>query len=258
MKNISTTFFLLCSFFCFAQPNIDSLLIETELGKQYLTLNLENNPSLGKSYYAIIQPVFETYFDTIPQKKANIPDTVNIEFITKIIDIKPAFLEWKYRITKDSFVYNYLKRENLENSEALLISLTETPKQYQTIMICSKEYEMYNKYVPFEKQRLISVSTIKKLSSKNEILHPNQIVIEVSNGKWFEFKEVLVPLYSQTNKIIELQRALIKNGYHCKVTGEVDTETKAALLQFQKDNNFGQPGIGGTQELLKKLGLGNF
>jgi hypothetical protein len=255
MKNILTIIFLIWNTLAFAQPNVDSLLIETEPGKQFMSLNLETNPSLGKSYYAIIPPVFETYFDTIPQIKTNIPIDADIEIVTNTFEIKSTYYEWKQRTIEDTLVYNYLKDEQLENSEFLLFLRTEVPAQYQTTTSCSKEHDIYNEYITVEKKRLISYDNIQKLSSKDEVFHPNQVVIEVSNGKWDEFREVIISVRSSV-KISDIQKALNKKGYKCEINGILDTETKAALVRFQKDN--GIPlccKMGCNDFIFRKLGL---
>ena len=41
----------------------------------------------------------------------------------------------------------------------------------------------------WKNKRIISESTIKKLASKDEVLHPNQVVIDVSNGNGMSLRK---------------------------------------------------------------------
>ena len=52
---------------------------------------------------------------------------------------------------------------------------------------------------------------------------------------------------------IKVQKSLIARGYELKITGEFNQETKAALVQFQKDN--GLPSCGNGHILLELLGI---
>ena len=246
-------FFCLGFFKGFAQPNIDALLDKLELGEQFLSLNLENNKPLGTTYYAIIPPIYETYIDTVLQAKTDVSISVDIEMITKTIEIKPASYKWIQRTIEDSLVYDYMCSQELNNFEFILLYPSEVDAEYQIIHICPKEQNIYNDYIPIERQRLISQSTIKKLSSKDEILHSNQIVIEVSNGKWSRFKTVDIAVQPEIT-IRDIQIALNKKGYKCEINGILNSETKAALTQFMKDNSLPTSRFG-IEIIWKKLGL---
>ena len=259
MKKLFFIFLVLLHFTAaFAQPNVDSMLSTAEVGKQYLSLSLENNPSLGKSFYVIIPPIFETYIDSIPQAKENIPTSLKVDTLTYAFEIQPTAQNWMLRTIEDTLVYNYMNNRNLANNTfLLLVPFYQVPK-YQTTTYYSVNNNVrnynYNDFIPIEKQRLITAGTIKKLSSKDEILHPNQIVFEVINGKWENFKPVSIPSHPPIT-LIRIQEALNEKGYECKIDGIFDENTRSALQQFEKDHDLNHCTRVPSAQLFRQLGL---
>ena len=205
------TLFLFCFGFLngFAQPNIDSLPTDARMGQQFLSVKLETNPSLGKSYYAIIPPVFETYTDTIFQGRKDIPIPANIKSTSRYLELKPAVFHFKQLTIDDEEAVLYLYEQELLAFEFLFIV-----KEFET-----SDYIMYNQYgddnfnelAIIQRERLVSKSSIQKLTSKEEMAHPDQVLIEVANGKWSDFKTHL-RLQSNHPTIVEI-RIFLFNFY---------------------------------------------
>jgi len=99
-----------------------------------------------------------------------------------------------------------------------------------------------------------------KLIEKHKTNHKvfDEFVYEDNEGnKYYPFPPgFYVSLTDLTcNKIstLKIQKALLEKGYEVEITGEFNTQTKAALTKFQKDN--GLPACGGEHFWFKNLGI---
>lgn len=251
MKKIISFLFCLGFFNGFAQPNIDALNANIQAAQRFVSLKLETNSSLGISYYAIVPPVFETYTDTIFKAKKNVTLPSDIKSNPRYLELKPAFYTFKQLTIDDEEAVLYLYEQGVLEFEFLFLVKEFTTSEYMTY----NEYEdnSFNEAILIERQRLVSKSSVQQLKSKNEIVHPKQVVFEVDNGNWSEFR-THKHLQNGKNMILEIQKALNKKGYPCKIDGVLDGNTRAAWIKFERDNNIPQCGIVHL-ETFKLLGI---
>ena len=144
-----------------------------------------------------------------------------------------------------------------------------TPATTRTIEIPA-EYKTVTKRVVKDPARtqVIEIPAEYKTVTKSVVRTPAQTrVIEipaeyktvtkrklVKKGGFSEWKEVLCPVGRTEAKITDIQRALKNRGYNPgPIDGVLGTQTKAALVKFQKDNSLPQGRL--DIDTLRKLGV---
>jgi hypothetical protein len=242
------------------QIDITTLRANFPQGNLYAAIKVSPNTAKDSIYLALIPPVFK---DTIIQveiiEKLDNGIGVEYETITKFYESQSAAYKWIETIFIDSMAkVNCIKDYEIENYPYLILSLSEEPAKYDTVNLKVTKSSQggdkpYFEYKSIHVKRKVSDGKVRVLSKKDEILHPKQVTIAIPNGKWSPFKEVLCLVKIFEPSIGTIQKALNQKGYKCQITGEINEETRKALVQFQKDNNF--PSCGNSYELFKLLGL---
>lgn len=187
--------------------------------------------------------------------------------------VKPAHTVWK----KGSGLI-----EKLDNSTGELMCLVEVPAEYKTVktkVLVSAEttqtVEIPAEYETVKVKKVASAATTRTIeipaeyktvkvrketnpaSTKKTVIPAEyQKVtkrIKVSEER-MEWRSVLCETNSSGAMVTQIQRALLKAGHNPgPIDGVIGSETKAAIVSFQKAKGLAIGGI--TQQTLKKLGM---
>lgn len=98
---------------------------------------------------------------------------------------------------------------------------------------------------------VVHENVISQLTEPNFSIIQKQIIDK--EGYFWEWREAICGPSCGSSRIRQIQEALVKKGYQVTIDNIFDKETKAALLQFQKDNNLPQGQL--DTETLKSLGV---
>jgi hypothetical protein len=264
MKNILTTLLLLSSFICFAQPNVDSMLTKAQFGGLYITFELSTNNNSDSTYFAVIPPIFETYIDSIKIKEKAYGN-VEVVYVTtsNVYEKTPMTSIWEISELNEKIKERCIDKASFPNKPNLTLCKKEVNAEYITkdlLLIetfSGKLDSTYYEYLKIEKQRKISDGAIKLLSNKDEVLHPKQTIVAIPNSSWSDFKSIICPI-KVANKIIEIQKALNKKGFPCPINGILGSQTKAALVNFQKSINYTPSCRGADNGVFKALGISGY
>ncbi len=251
LKNI-----FLCAAFLFfgglilqAQDNLESLVEMVQVNKAYALYKAKpSDKDVVKEkkthYIKLIPAKYQTIFDTIvisPALDGNL-DTSNYFIQTEVITSKESIVTWK------TATVSPLCRKDAAVPH-LTLSLTQTVPDYR--IIHTKFYPFRNildttstdYIIPAEKmviERLVCTqkSRIYYITdAQKEQLSKGEKLLKIPAGKWKKWQRISCPIgeYAMPS-VSSIQKELKRQAYDVKVTGEMDTQTKKAIVAFQQDN----------------------
>ena len=241
------------------EDNFERLLRLKQESKTFYLKKLKTKSSSNieekRGYYLrLVPPVYRYETDTLvlcPALNGNM-DTSFYKIVEEVLVIREANLAWRRaKVSKEC---------NPEVEEELAICYLKTPPKYKTV-----EYKKFsfnsildtsNTDFIIPAQILLVQREVLEQEAKLERLYldelpknwtPDRFCIKIEAGQWSPWEEV-VCTYGVFNQpsILEIQEALIKQGYSLELSNQYDQATKNALHRFQKDQ---QIPIGDLDEL---------
>jgi hypothetical protein len=206
--------------------------------------------------YLNIPAVYENVVDTILVK----PSTIKYEIIQAVygeisdtIQISNATTRWVKGKADPSCL-----SDNPENCRVMCLESVPAEFRIQKRRIIASPSYTKSIEIPAE-YKYVTRTVLAKAASKQMIEVPatyktiNQNVL-VKKGGFSEWREILCASKITESKVLQIQEALRVKGYN---PGPIDNvlgaQTKAALIQFQKDNHLPEGNL--NMETLTALGL---
>ena len=246
-----------------AQPNLDEYDFMKE--EMHLLFKLDTTqPFENKiSYYILARNPFETEYDTITLKPALPFATSESDFMEETVQVQVSPIGMVNIVRKlrgDSKDCNRVK-----DNEHIYIASYHFPAIYETLRIKRLKPEAKkraNKNFSERTEEEVKIISKRVYSAQSyylkEIAHPDEAehshrVIPLKKGTYEPYSYISCCLKASTFRIKDIQQALSDKDYPNTVDGVLGSETKAALIQFQKDNNLPQGRL--DIETLKLLGV---
>ena len=228
----------------------------------------------------IIPAVYETQTEQVKSKEEtkriiNIPATYKT--VTEQMLVKPEGQKWVKKKQTGCLSEN--------PDDCIIMCLEKTPAEYKTVskQVLDRAASTREEVIPAE-YKTVSKTVVKTPASTREIVIPAEYktvskqVIDVAahtqeintpatyqtvskrvlktKGGYSEWKEIVCDNKVNTDVVSQIQAALKKKGYDIGpkgVDGVLGTDTKAALVKYQKDNSLP---IGNLNiETMKSLGV---
>lgn len=227
---------------CIGQDSLwlDNLLKMTQPDRHYCTINDTSKISKDSIFLEIIPPTYkeeEIILGSFLKEK-------DLQKPQIMIEVSPATLKYvipKYR--KKCYGKDFLK-------DIYTIQLMVVPAKYITIEVNQNDSSF--KDLIITRKKVVQESTIK-IISKSERLTTNYPTLAISKHISIR-KELLLPSCCGLNfSILDIQEALVKAGYDCPTNDIIDSKTRQAIIQFQRDNNLPEGRL--DIKTLKKLGV---
>ncbi|MEY2830287.1 MAG: hypothetical protein RIQ33_2145 [Bacteroidota bacterium] len=203
-----------------------------------------------------IPAVYETVVDTIMVKDKSIKyEIVQAVYgeISDTIQLSSATTRWVKGKADPSCL-----SDNPDNCRVMCLEIVPAQFKVQSRKIVASPAYTKSIEIPAE-YKYVQRTVLKTPATRQEIEVPatfktiNQNVL-IKKGSFGEWREILCASKITEAKILQIQQALTARGYN---PGPVDNvfggQTKAAIIQFQKDNHLPEGNL--NMETLSALGL---
>lgn len=240
---------IFCGTIVHAQDNLESLVEMVQVNKAYALYKAKSGDKdiikeKQTHYLKLIPAKYQTIHDTIvisPALDGNL-DTSNYFIQTEVITSKESIVNWK------TATVSPLCREDASVPH-LTLSLTQTVPDYQIIhtkfypfrnildttstdYIIPAERMVVDRLVCTQKSRIYYITDAQK-----EKLEQGEKLIKIPAGKWKKWQLISCPLGEyEMPSVSSIQKELKRQAYDVKITGQMDGQTKKAILAFQEDN----------------------
>lgn len=243
MKKIFTLLFITLFSFQMQGQNAENLIPNSNVGIYYMCTNTVETPVNTTENRRILKVVF-------PLWTADGVDTVSIPHslpegitVSKTIEIRPTTKLWRIGTTK-CFSTDSTSCLGLEYTHEGAKSKTFYLKKGQSSTIAT-ERQIRSASLSFISVDSVSFDDMQKIELEKHPLFTyfkdtlNKIVYIVPNYSHFFYWYENAPECTFTTTaptVRQVQEKLREKGYDCPLNNIMGKETKAALVQFQKDN----------------------
>jgi hypothetical protein len=239
------------------------------------------NAEPGKCYAKCLKPdVFETVTEKVmiePEKKAyriipttykTVTEQVKVKDETKrIINIPAVYKTVTEQVLVKPEGQKWVKKKQTgclsENpDDCIIMCLEKTPAVYKTVtkQVLDKPASTREEVIPAE-YKTVTKQVVDVAAHTQEIVTPAEYqtvtkTVLKTKGGYSEWKEIVCDNKVNTDVVSQIQTALKKKGYDIGpkgVDGVLGTDTKAALVKYQKDNNLPVGNL--NIETMKSLGV---
>lgn len=220
----------------FETPTIDTIVETKTVIVERICEEIEPMPKYENQRIIERQKIFDWSFHFIPRP------------LTK--DLRSRCISYELANNKDACILNYAMIEIPARYVSIEKQVFQQNEKWWTETIADTFYAKRQRFFTTNVNRKIKdypavIDTFSRIILFDDILDKveqysfSKIYKQVieKEGYFIEWKEMNCATSCGVSRILEIQKALIKKGYEVPLDNFFGKETKAALIQFQKDND---------------------